>query len=189
MRLDMNKLGGGEVLAGAINGRHALGRLLEAVVTEPVLTQPVFLDFAEVEVATASYLRESILAFRDAVRGRRSRFYPVVANANDLVRDELAELVGPRGDVLMACSLDAGGSVSEAAPIGELDPKQRLTFDLVREHGETDAGALMRTYGNEEGMKHATAWNNRLAALAALGLVVEVSQGRAKRYKPLFEGA
>jgi hypothetical protein len=189
MRLDMKELGNAEVLAGAVNGRHALGRLLAATVTEPDSPEPVFLDFAGVEVATTSYLRESVLAFRDAIRGRRSHFYPVVANANDTVRDELAELVGPRGDVLMACTLDPAGSVTEAAPIGELDPKQRLTFDLVREHGETDAGALMRAYGEGEGTKHTTAWNNRLSALAALGLVVEVSQGRAKRYKPLFEGA
>ncbi len=185
--LDMNALGGGEVLAGAVNGRLALGRLLAAVSAEPAAPEAMFLDFAHVEVATASFLRESVLAFRDAVRGRRSRLYPVVANANDTVRDELGELVGPRGDVLMACTRDAAGTVTNAMPIGELDPKQRLTFDLVREHGETDAGALMRAYGEGEGTKHTTAWNNRLSALAALGLVVEISQGRAKRYKPLFE--
>ncbi|MGG5812227.1 hypothetical protein [Falsiroseomonas sp. CW058] len=189
MRFDMNEMGGGEVLAGAVNGRHTLGRMLAAAAAEPDQPAPVFLDFAGVEVATASFLRESVLAFRDAVRGRRSRLYPVIANPNDAVRDDLAELVGPRGDVLMACVLDPAGSVTQAAPIGELDPKQRLTFDLVRKHGETDAAALMRAYGEEEGTKHATAWNNRLSALAALGLVVEVSQGRAKRYRPLFEGA
>ncbi len=71
-------------------------------------------------------------------------------------------------------------------PLGDLDPKQRVTFDLVCERGETDAAELMRQYG---GTKTQTAWNNRLAALAALGLVVEMSQGRAKRYKPLLQGA
>ena len=140
-------------------------------------------------MATASFLRESVLAFRDLVRGRRSTFYPVVANANDAVRDELVELMRARGDVLMACALDAHGGVTEVGLIGDLDPKQRMTFDIVREHGETDAGELMRTYGESEGLKHTTAWNNRLAALAARGLLMEVSQGRAKRYRPLFEGA
>jgi hypothetical protein len=33
-----------------------------------------------------------------------------------------------------------------------------------------------------------TAWNNRLSALAMSGLVVELSEGRSKRYKPMFEG-
>jgi len=94
-----------------------------------------------------------------------------------------------RRDVLMTCTLDAQGAVVHATPIGELDPKQKMTFDLVRERGETDAGELMRCCGESEGMKHTTAWNNRLAALAARGLLMEVSQGRAKRYRPLFEDA
>ena len=62
-----------------------------------------------------------------------------------------------------------------------------MTFDLVQERGETDAGELMRDHGEKEGVKQ-TAWNNRLASLAGLGLVIEIAQGRAKRYKPLFEG-
>lgn len=189
MLLDMGVLGRSTVLTGAINGKAALSRLLEATTVEPSRPEPVFLDFSKVEVATASYLRESVLAFRDVVRGRRSTFYPVVANANADVRDELAELTRSRGDVLMACTLDPQGAVIEANPIGDLDPKQQITFDLVRERGETDASELMRAHGESEGLKHTTAWNNRLAALSARGLLMEVSQGRAKRYRPLFEDA
>jgi len=156
---------------------------------EPSNPEPIFLDFSRVEVATASYLRESVLAFRDLIRGRRSTFYPVIASTNDEVRDELIELMRTRGDALVVCTLDKGGNVVEAGLIGDLDPKQRMTFDLVHERGETDAGELMRAYGESEGLKHTTAWNNRLAALAARGLLMEVSQGRAKRYRPLFEDA
>jgi hypothetical protein len=174
MKIDMLAIGGSDVLAGALNGRSALNELLNTSAAEPANPEPVFL--------------ESVLAFRDIVRGRRSKFYPVVANANDTVREELLELLMPRGDVLMLCALDEADAVTMAAPLGELDPKQRLTFDLVHEHGETDAGALMREYGKSEGVKHTTAWNNRLASLASLGLVIETSQGRAKRYRPLFEG-
>ncbi|MDR4308494.1 hypothetical protein IHQ68_17890 [Chelatococcus sambhunathii] len=166
-----------------------MSRLVEATTAEPANPEPVFLDFSSVQVATASYLRESVLAFRDLVRGRRSTFYPVIANANDDVRDELKELMRLRGDVLMVCTLGPAGDVNMARLIGDLDPKQRMTFDLVHEHGETDAGELMRAYGESEGLKHTTAWNNRLAALAARGLLMEVSQGRAKRYRPLFEDA
>ena len=186
MKIDLNELCGSAVLAGVLNGRAALNRLLEESTSEPSGPEPVFLDFSSIEVATASFLRESVLAFRDIVRGRRSHVYPVIANANEVVRDELMELLRPRGDVLMTCVLSGGGAVVEASPMGELDPKQRLTFDLVLTHGETDAGALMREYGKSEGVRHTTAWNNRLASLAALGLVIEQSQGRAKRYRPLF---
>lgn len=188
MKISLNEIGGSEILAGALNGKTALSRLMAETVTEPDAPEPVFLDFSGVEIATASFLRESVLAFRDIVRGRRSGFYPVIANANETVRDELMELLRPRGDVLMACTLGKGESVVQAAPLGELDPKQRVTFELLRKHGETDAGELMRSYGESEGLKHATAWNNRLVSLASLGLVVELSQGRAKRYRPLFGG-
>ncbi|MGO4565882.1 hypothetical protein AB4Z52_12605 [Rhizobium sp. 2YAF20] len=189
MKIDLLKIGGSPVLAGALNGRTMLGRLLEATATEGTAPEPVFLDFSGIEVATASFLRESVLAFRDIVRGRRSHYYPVVANPGELLQDELIEVLKPRGGVLMTCTLADDGTVTDPTPLGELDPKQRMTFDLVLQRGETDAGALMRDYGESEGVKHTTAWNNRLASLAALGLVIEQSQGRAKRYRPLFEGA
>ena len=188
MKVDVQDLCGSAVLTGAMSGRAALHRLLTETAEEPAHPEPVFLDFSSIEVATASFLRESILTFRDITRGRHSTFYPVVANANDVVREEFTELLRPRGAVLVACSLAADGTVRDAALLGELDPKQRLTFDLVRRHGETDAGTLMRRYGESEGLKHTTAWNNRLAALAAHGLVIEQSHGRAKRYRALFEG-
>jgi hypothetical protein len=175
------------ILAGAPGGRRTLSRLLDTAGKEPASPEPIFLDFRGIQVATASYLRESVLAFRDVIRGRRSKFYPVIANASDEVRDELEELLRPRGDVFMTCELDQMGRVSQPALIGDLDPKQKITFDLVRERGETDASELMREYGEQEGVKQ-TAWNNRLVSLAALGLIIEITQGRAKRYKPLFEG-
>jgi hypothetical protein len=88
----------------------------------------------------------------------------------------------------MACKLTADGEVIEFGLIGNLEPKQQLTYDLVNQRGETDAGELMRELGQSEGMQYTTAWNNRLASLAAIGVVVEMTQGRAKRYRPLFKG-
>lgn len=187
MRLDMVGYGGSDVLAGALNGRTAFNRMLEVTMEEPENPELIILDFSGVVVATASFLRESVLAFRDVIRRRRSQLYPIVANLNEFVRDEFVDLLESRGDALMTCSVSDSGGVRDAAPLGVLDPKQRLTFDLVRQHGETDAGALMRQYGESERVKYTTAWNNRLAALAALGLIIEQSQGRSKRYRPLVE--
>jgi hypothetical protein len=189
MRINMKEVGKRNVLAGALNGRAALGRLLERAAAEPSAPEPVFLDFEDVEVATASYLRESVVAFRGVIRGRDSLYYPVVANPNDAVRDELLELARTRGDVFMTCALAEDGTVSKTALTGELEAKQLLTFRLVQEHGETDAGVLMREYGEREKLRNATAWNNRLSSLAALGLIMEVRQGRLKRYRPIFQGA
>ncbi len=177
-----------KVLAGAPSGRSAFAKLLVEAAQERLAPEPLYLDFADVDIATASYLRESVLQFRDAVRRQRSNFYPVVANANAQVLEELALLIQASNDILMTCDLDERGSPSQPALIGSLDPKQKLTFELVNRKGETDASELMRDHGADEAVKQ-TAWNNRLAALAGLGLIYEVNQGRTKRYKPLFVGA
>lgn len=187
MHIDMKEIGGSNVLAGAPNGKVALGRLLDRVSAEPATPEPVFLDFAEVDVATASYLRESAVAFRNVIRGRDSLYYPVLANINESIRDDLLELARGRSDVFVTCAVSGTGKVSGPALVGELEAKQRLTFDLVRQHGEIDAGELMRRYGEREQTRHATAWNNRLSSLASLGLIVELRQGRLKRYRPLFK--
>jgi hypothetical protein len=189
MRIDMYEVGQRDVLAGALKGRSDLTRLLELAASEPTEPEPAFLDFAEIEVATTSYLRECIGGFRDVIRGRDSLYYPVVANQNEAVRDELLELARARGDVFMTCALATDGTVTQPALVGDLEAKQLLTFTLVQKHGVTDAGELMREYGKDEKVRHATAWNNRLAALASAGLIVEMRQGRLKRYRPLFHGA
>jgi hypothetical protein len=94
------------------------------------------------------------------VRQRRSNYYPVVANPNEAVRDDLAVLAQSRRDVLMTCVLNDHNAVETTATIGDLDPKQQMTFEVVSKRGETDAGELMRA--NRDGLTHTTAWNNRL---------------------------
>lgn len=190
MKIDIKKASGSRVLAGALNGRKTLGKLMAITAQEPFEPEPAFLDFENIDIATASFLRESVLTFRNIVRGQRSNFYPVIANANQIIQDELSELVGgSRSDVLIACSLTEEGKVRDVTLIGELEPIQRKTFDLVRQNGEADASGLMRAHGATDRATRTTAWNNRLTSLAFLGLLVEVSQGRTKKYRPLFKDA
>src|SRR5579862_7392251 len=101
----MRSLAGASVLSGAPRGQDMFTRLIRAAKPEPSSPEPIFLDFSDIEVATASYLRESVLAFRDFVRGRHSMLYPVVANANEAVSEELLMLVASRGDAIMSCML------------------------------------------------------------------------------------
>ena len=184
VRIRLFELAGAEVLAGARAGRTTLGHLLDLVsdgVEEP---EPVYVDFEGVEVATASYLRESVVEFRDAVRRRWTHWYPVVANANHSIVEELAILMAVRRDVLVCCLLDDDGRPSVPRLVGELEPKQRVAFDLVQRLGEADAGELMAESGDSEEVGQ-TAWNNRLASLSRLGVLMELSEGRGKRYRPL----
>jgi hypothetical protein len=187
-RVWIKNLAPGPTLSGALRGQDLLAKLLPQIAIEPSSAQPLFLDFTGIDSATASFLRESILAFRDMVRGRRSNIYPVVANANGTVHEDLTEIVRSRGGVLLTCRLAEDGTVSEPSLIGDLDPKQQLTFDLVRQRGETDAVELKRDHGTHEPAR-STVWNNRLSSLVALGLLIEdMSTGRTKRYRPVLEG-
>ena len=135
-----------------LHGRKIQAKLLKLTDKEPALPEPVFLDFAGISVATASFLTETVLDYRDAIRRRHSNFYPVVANANHVVEEELKVLVSSDVDVLMLCLLD------EKRLLGKLDPKQRLTFDLVQKRHETDAAELMREHRGTKAVKQ-TAWN------------------------------
>lgn len=188
MQISMKSLGDGDgqMLAGALSGRKVYAKLLELTAREPGEPEPIFLDFEGVEVATASFLREAVLNFRDTVRHRRSNFYPVIANASDDVAEELNVLLVPRRDVLMLCSFK-NGKPGTPRLLGDLEPKQQVTFELVKKRGETNAAELYEHHNSDK--VEQTAWNNRLAALAGLGLIVELSQGRAKRYRPLLSGS
>ncbi|MEV4933024.1 hypothetical protein [Sphingobium sp. LSP13-1-1.1] len=183
MILDVAKLAGSEILSGAPSGRQLYAKLVETLPEEPAQPEPLFLDFRGVQIATASFLRESVIAFRTFVRSRKSNYYPAIANAVTDIIDDLVEVVQPRGDVLMLCVLDVDGELIRCRRIGTLDPMQQLTFDLVSRHGETTATRLMEI---EKGDVKVTAWNNRLSSLSSLGLISEQSRGRTKTYKPIF---
>jgi hypothetical protein len=183
--LDVAELAGGSILAGAPSGRQLYATLVGSLPEDPAYPEPLFLNFQRVEVATASFLRESVLAFRTFVRGRKSSFYPAIANATAEIIDELVELTYARGDVVMVCTIDDDGQILRCQLVGKLDPMQQITFDLVNELGETTTNQIMKA---DDSKIKATAWNNRLSSLSSLGLICERSQGRTKIYKPLFRG-
>lgn len=176
------------ILAGALNGQIAFARLLRAANPEPKEPEPLFLDLMEVEVATASFLREAVFVFKAHLRLKSSNFYPVVANIDDATRDELEILAEAKNDVLLACNLATDGTVSDVSMVGKLDPKQELTFDLVQSLREVNANGLMERLGNQENTRSVTAWNNRLSGLVSRGIIREFTRGRSKFYRPLLEG-
>ena len=181
-----NLMNGQTVLSGSIAGRKLLG-LLVGVTSSASEPASAFLDFAGVEVATASFLREAVIGFRDYARRSLPNVYPVVANLSFAVAEELEFFVRARGDVLLACDLGSNGEVTGPHLIGELDPAQRVTFDAVREGGAVSAPELAQRYADAS--IGSTAWNNRLAALASKGLLVERRLGRTKSFSSVLEVA
>lgn len=176
------------ILAGAGLGRRALGAMIECLGSEEAPT-PAFLDFEGIEIATSSFLREAVIGFRDYVRASRPIVYPVVANAAAQVTEELEFFVRARGDVVWSCKLDAAGTASGARLIGELDPAQQEAFTAIREMGTASAPDLAARFADPQSGKAigATAWNNRLSALAGKGLIVERKQGKSKTFQLLLE--
>ncbi|MFN4228449.1 hypothetical protein [Parvibaculum sp.] len=187
MKYNMVQPGFEPVLSGAVNGKTAFAAMVRAIDHEPPKPTALYLDFGDVAVATASYLRESVFALKAYLRNVGSSYYPVAANANDSVYDELLTIASARNDAIISCSLSSQGTVSDISLIGHLDPKQQLTLELVNQLKDADAVSLMEKYGEEEQLTSTTAWNNRLAGLAARGLIREFKRGRAKYYRPVLE--
>lgn len=176
------------VLAGASNGRRWLSDLMERTKNEPSEPEAMYLDFRGIEVATASFLREAVLELRDTLRRRRSKWYPVPANCGDTVSEELRMLVENSKTALTTCVLDSNNVPNEPRVLGVLEPKQELTFQLVQKYKEVEATTLAEKHSDEERLTAPTAWNNRLASLVQLGLIVELP-GRPKRYRALLQEA
>lgn len=185
-KISIFELGGGlEVLSGQPRGRLLFSKLVEAVQPqdEPMA---VFLDFRGVNVATSSFLRAGVLAFRDHCVRMGLNLFPILANINDDIADDLKVMLEQRGDAFVACDIDDGGQASAIRVVGSLDEKQRLTLEAVIREGETDAATLKGKHEETEKIG-TTGWNNRLSSLAEKGLVVEVKRGRGKLYRPVLE--
>jgi hypothetical protein len=186
MRLPLSDSTNLDVLAGAANGANLLARFVAATAATSG-PEVVFLDFRGVQVATSSFLREAVLGFRDFCRRSRPDLYPVVANANTVVLEELADLLQRNRDALVVCSLGEGETAQRARVVGTLEDKQRVTLRAVLEAGEADAATLAKLFEKQDPIG-VTGWNNRLAALAAKGILRDVRGGRSKRFRPVVEG-
>ena len=92
-----------------------------------------------------------------------------------------------RNDAMVMCLLDTHTAPSRPVVLGTVDGKQLTALDAVLALREADAPQLALQFKAAEPIS-TTAWNNRLAALVAKGLLIEISSGRGKRYRPVLEG-
>jgi hypothetical protein len=175
------------ILAGRLDGKRRFVRCLEELshLTE---TRLVVLDFRGVQLVTSSFLSELVLPLRDHLRLRRPPSYFAVANLADRASEELEESLMRSREAVFYCKVSPEGVITEPHVLGQLEQSLRETFDLVVKRGETTAVQLHADLGESNGIG-ATAWNNRLSALANKSLLLEISHGRAKKYRPLLETA
>lgn len=175
---------GNATLAGSAMGRQMLAQLIEKTrpAAEPTIA---FLDFSDVDIATGSFLREAVLGFRDFCRNAAGMIYPVVANGNATIEEELATYLRGRNDAIWACSLASEGQAIDPHILGELDAGQISTLQLIGQHHPISAPELAKL--RPEDKIGTTAWNNRLAALSAKGMLKEVRHGKTKLFSPVME--
>lgn len=185
MRVNLADKSTDGVLAGAISGRSAFSEIISKAQVEPAEPTLLILDFASIELATASYMKELVFGTKSFMRSIGSRWYPIVANADDAIKEELRVLTEARKDAIIVCDCDEAGEISNPRLFGDLDSKQVSTFNKVAEKGTADASSLMQEFGEEENTGP-TAWNNRLAGLVAKGVLMEFKKGRAKLYRPAW---
>lgn len=176
---------GKTILAGGPYGRIFLSRLIQNV-DKNKNTEPLFLDFKNIDIATGSFLRAAILGFKDYCRNADLNLVPIAANVDDTMIEEFSLILEIKNDAMVICRLDKNSSPFDAKIIGTLEDKQKVTLDTVLKEREVNAVDLERDYWKEEKIK-ATGWNNRLSALVAKGILLEVKRGRQKFYRPILE--
>lgn len=184
MLIPIAELTGQAILAGAGPGRVLLSQLTSI---SPSAGDVIYLDFRDVEVATASFLREGVVAYRDFIRSRYPSRSVVVANASERVLEELEFFLSHRRDAMWACNLEDGRHTT-ARVIGELDDTQWRTLKSVSELGTASAPELAVLHQGESTIG-TTAWNNRLQSLASKGLLLEGRVGKSKHFRPVLEAS
>jgi len=181
----IEEVAGGASLCGATNGLAAMLTITQSI-PESSQDQLVVLDFSDIDIATGSFLRSLVLGLRDYCRTNRQGIGVVLANVGESVMEELVDHLQVMREAVVVCSLSGEGPPTRPRVVGVLEEKQAETLALVLEAGETDAPSLAAN--DRESGASPNKWNNRLAALAAKGILKERREGRLKRYKPILEG-
>src|SRR3546814_12087586 len=98
---------------------------------------------------SGSFLREAVMGFRDFCRNAAGMIYPVVANANAIIEEELATYLRGRNDAIWACTLATDGTANKPHILGELDAGQMTTIQLIAAHNPISPPALAKRRPND----------------------------------------
>jgi hypothetical protein len=199
------ELQGGPSASGRITGlQHAskvLSMIKEIGIDEVGLV--VCLDFAGVELATASYLKTVVLGL--TISGRLHagavdvldlramevgafqplNIYPVIIGANEEIQHELDEVFAGRKLPCVVGERPTKERLREGKIVGALDATATRTLRAAAGLQEFTAYDLQDRQPGEA--VTATAWNNRLADLHKLRLMQRKRQGKFWKYQPVAD--
>lgn len=142
------------------------------------------LDFADVSLATVSWLREGPIGLLTRLAQLESGVVLVIANATPLVREEIVVALGARRCVMLAARVTTDLQASEPELLGGLDDALDETLKAILDLPEFDAKALTERVS----MLGLSAANNRLANLEAHGVLASERRGRSRVYRLTMDG-
>ena len=162
-------------LTGVSRARRLLATLI-AWTADHAPKGTLILDFTGVDNASASFLREAILAFRDYVRAYQPEVFPVLANLTAEVSEEFGTLLKDRGEAMPGCRLDTFGAPVDAEVLGFLEPGLSRTLEMIRTRGQLALGDMPSE-------TKPTTWSNRIASLIRQGFVVPIRERNKRVYR------
>jgi hypothetical protein len=145
-------------------------------------------DFQGMDMVSASAARTALFTDLFVYLNDEHEALPVLMNLNEQSLDEVhfaAQAL--KLPVVVAQSILAGQPAGVRV-FGELDQKQRQTLQVVAQLKD-DAHAKAAHEATKDALNiGATAWNNRMSALAAMRLLQERKVGKTKYYSLTLKG-
>lgn len=166
-------------LTGVSRARRLLATLI-AWTADHTPKGTLILDFTCLDNASASFLREAVLAFRDYVRAYQPDVFPVLANLTDEVKEEFDTLLRERGEALLGCQLNSSGVAVDGEVLGFLEPGLDQTLEMIRARGQLALGDMPSE-------TKPTTWSNRIASLVRQGFIVPIPEANKRRYRFVLE--
>ncbi len=150
----------------------------------PVLSpgQLVVVDFGQMEICTASAIRELLLPTWKWLR--ENGCMGIIGNTDEATLDEI-KLVADTSKQPFICARFHDKTLEGPVVYGQLEEKMALTLRLVLDSGEADAKAIHQLARDNT---QVTVWNNRLAALEDFGLLSRRKVSKTKFYFPILKG-
>ena len=192
------------IASGAHTGREHAELIKAAIATAEMPDSGLVgaIDFSGVELATASYIKATVLLFATCGRlhagaltpGEQKTLdwssveplnvFPLVVGASDDVRSEIDEVFGRRG-LACVCVQSLAKHPVEGKILGNVEPAIARTLESLRGQSEATAEELHASTPSEG--VNITAWSNRLAELLRLRIARRKREWKTWRYHPLAQ--
>lgn len=188
---------------GAAAGQRLLSEVLNSFprASAGELGIVVGFDLADVDLATTSFLKTSVLplfqssrlstdpaaqTMTDAFGLPSLNAFPVIVNAKPEVEELADEIFGRRGFPLLSLKMDAGSEFVGGRMVGFLDEVLARTMRGWGD-GERHTAASLQDKFPDQAITQ-TAWSNRLNDLWRVRLLRRVRQGKSWIYQPVANG-